>query len=56
MSGIGSLTVTDSAGTRTIAVSGAPNIYTVASNGMPQDGEVTVSLSEGLSAYSFTFG
>lgn len=54
--GTGTLTVTSGSRTRTIAVSGAPNIYTVASTAEPADGEVTIELSPGLEAYSFTFG
>lgn len=54
--GTGTLTVTDSAGTRTIEVSGAPDIYTVASTAPARDGTVSIALSSGLAAYSFTFG
>jgi cytochrome c biogenesis protein CcdA/thiol-disulfide isomerase/thioredoxin len=54
--GTGTLTVTDAAGTRTIAVSGAPDIYTVASSASARDGTVSIALSPGLAAYSFTFG
>ncbi|MGC3994646.1 MAG: cytochrome c biogenesis protein DipZ [Propionicimonas sp.] len=54
--GTGTLQVTTDGATRTIAVKGAPNIYTVATNGAPVDGTVTIALSEGLDAYSFTFG
>lgn len=42
--------------TKTIKVSGAPNIYTVASSAEPQDGQIIIALSPGLAAYSFTFG
>ncbi|MFT4108944.1 cytochrome c biogenesis protein CcdA [Propionicimonas sp.] len=54
--GTGTLTVTAGGTTRMIAVEGAPNIYPVASSGAPADGTVTIALSEGLAAYSFTFG
>jgi hypothetical protein len=54
--GTGTLTVT-SGGTRTVTrVSGAPDIYTVAAQGPAKDGAVTIGLSPGLTAYSFTFG
>jgi hypothetical protein len=55
--GTGTLTITDSAGTRTIPISGAPNIHDVlGSGGGYRNGTVTITLSPGLSAYSFTFG
>jgi cytochrome c biogenesis protein CcdA/thiol-disulfide isomerase/thioredoxin len=54
--GTGTLTVTEDGATRTIPVSGAPDIYTVASHDSPQDGTVTIAMSPGLEAYSFTFG
>ncbi len=58
--GTGTLTVSavtrGAAHTRTIAVSGAPNIRTVVSAASPRTGVVTVRLSPGLKAYSFTFG
>ncbi|HMH58027.1 MAG TPA: redoxin domain-containing protein, partial [Galbitalea sp.] len=54
--GTGTLTVTDSAGTRTIPVSGAPNIHDVLKAGGYRNSTVTIELSSGLSAYSFTFG
>jgi Thioredoxin like C-terminal domain len=41
---------------RVIAVSGAPDIYTVATEQPAQDGTVSIGLSPGLQAYSFTFG
>jgi hypothetical protein len=56
VSGTGTLTVTDSQGTRTIAVSGAPNIHDVLKAGGYRNSTVTITLSPGLSAYSFTFG
>ena len=55
--GTGTLTVTDPAGTRTIAVSGAPNIHDVlTAGGGYRNGTVTIRLSAAHSAYSFTFG
>jgi cytochrome c biogenesis protein CcdA/thiol-disulfide isomerase/thioredoxin len=54
--GTGTLTVTAGGSTRTITVSGAPDIYTVASHPSAQDGTVTIAVSPGLAAYSFTFG
>jgi cytochrome c biogenesis protein CcdA/thiol-disulfide isomerase/thioredoxin len=60
--GTGTLTVT-SGGTggaggtsKVIRVSGAPDIYTVATKQPASDGAVTIRLSPGLQAYSFTFG
>jgi cytochrome c biogenesis protein CcdA/thiol-disulfide isomerase/thioredoxin len=54
--GTGTITVTADGRERTIRVSGAPNIYTVASAPDPEHGEVELELSPGLEAYSFTFG
>jgi cytochrome c biogenesis protein CcdA/thiol-disulfide isomerase/thioredoxin len=56
--GTGTLTVSGpgSGSTQVIHVSGAPNIYTVASSASATTGTVTIKLSPGLSAYSFTFG
>jgi thiol-disulfide isomerase/thioredoxin len=55
--GTGTLTVTDSAGTRTIPVSGPPDIRDVLKpGGGYRNGTVTITLSKGLTAYSFTFG
>jgi cytochrome c biogenesis protein CcdA/thiol-disulfide isomerase/thioredoxin len=54
--GTGTLTVSGGGTTKVIRVSGAPDIYTVASQSSPRNGEVTVRLSPGLAAYSFTFG
>jgi cytochrome c biogenesis protein CcdA/thiol-disulfide isomerase/thioredoxin len=56
LSGTGSVTVTNQGTTRTYAVGGAPNIYTVLSGSTPVAGTLTAKLSPGLSAYSFTFG
>jgi thiol-disulfide isomerase/thioredoxin len=54
--GTGTLTVTAGGTTKTIRVSGAPDIYTVATEQPAADGTVTIKLSPGLAAYSFTFG
>jgi len=54
--GKGTLTVTDGSETRTIAVSGEPNIYDLVERMDAARGLVTVQLSPGLEAYSFTFG
>jgi cytochrome c biogenesis protein CcdA/thiol-disulfide isomerase/thioredoxin len=54
--GTGTLTVRSGSSTRTIRVSGAPNIHAVVDAGRARSGTVTVELSPGLSAYSFTFG
>jgi hypothetical protein len=57
--GTGTLTVTGGGGGGTaklIKVSGAPDIYPVASQPTPRDGTVSIKLSPGLAAYSFTFG
>ena len=40
----------------TYQVSGAPDIYPVVSGDTPQTGTLELTLSPGLSAYSFTFG
>lgn len=54
--GTGTLTVSSGGKTKVIRVSGAPDIYTVATEKAAQDGTVTIRLSPGLQAYSFTFG
>jgi cytochrome c biogenesis protein CcdA/thiol-disulfide isomerase/thioredoxin len=60
--GTGTLTVSSggaggaSGTSKIIRVSGAPDIYTVATEHPAQNGTVTVRLSPGLAAYSFTFG
>ena len=56
MSGTGTLTVSGGGGTKTIDVSGAPDIYTVVDEDSPVSGIVSIELSPGLKAYSFTFG
>ena len=54
--GTGTLTVTADGTTRVIRVSGAPDIYTVATEQPAKDGTVIIGLSPGLAAYSFTYG
>jgi thiol-disulfide isomerase/thioredoxin len=56
VSGTGTLTATLDGRTTTYRVSGAPDIYTVVSGSAPRSGTLKVTLSPGLSAYSFTFG
>jgi cytochrome c biogenesis protein CcdA/thiol-disulfide isomerase/thioredoxin len=54
--GTGTLTVSSGGASKVIRVSGAPDIYTVASEPSARTGTVTIGLSPGLQAYSFTFG
>ena len=54
--GTGTLTVSAGGTSQVIRVSGAPDIYTVATKQPAGDGTVTIRLSPGLQAYSFTFG
>jgi cytochrome c biogenesis protein CcdA/thiol-disulfide isomerase/thioredoxin len=54
--GTGTLTVSSGGTSKVIRVSGAPDIYTVAAQQPARDGSVTIDLSPGLQAYSFTFG
>jgi cytochrome c biogenesis protein CcdA/thiol-disulfide isomerase/thioredoxin len=54
--GTGTLTISAGGTSKVIRASGAPDIYTVASQQTAQDGTVTIRLSPGLAAYSFTFG
>lgn len=54
--GTGTLTVTSGGSRKTIRVSGAPDIYTVASSSSAVDGIARIALSPGLQAYSLTFG
>lgn len=56
VSGTGTLTVVKSGKSRTIAVSGAPNIHDLITATRPARGQLDVTLSPGLKAYSFTFG
>jgi hypothetical protein len=54
--GSGTLTVSAGGQSKVIRVSGAPDIYTVTTQQPASDGTVTIRLSPGLQAYSFTFG
>jgi len=54
--GTGTLTVTAGGTSKVIRVSGAPDIYTVATEQPATSGTVTIGLSPGLQAYSLTFG
>jgi cytochrome c biogenesis protein CcdA/thiol-disulfide isomerase/thioredoxin len=54
--GTGTLTVSSGGASKVIRVSGAPDIYTVATEQPASNGTVTIGLSPGLQAYSFTFG
>jgi cytochrome c biogenesis protein CcdA/thiol-disulfide isomerase/thioredoxin len=54
--GTGTLTVSAGGTSKVIHVSGAPDIYTVATQQPARNGTVTIRLSPGLAAYSFTFG
>ncbi|WP_035794377.1 hypothetical protein [Kitasatospora mediocidica] len=54
--GTGTITVTADGRTTSYPVSGAPNIYTLLNRSTPERGSLQVSLSPGLSVYSFTFG
>ena len=54
--GTGTLTVSSGGTNKVIRVSGAPDIYTVATQQPAKDATVTIGLSPGLAAYSFTFG
>ena len=54
--GSGTLTVTADGQSRVIPVSGEPNLYELTDRGSLGRDELTVELSPGLAAYSFTFG
>lgn len=54
--GIGTLTVTGNAETKRIPVSGPPTTHQIVSNDYDPSGHVEVALSQGLRAYSFTYG
>jgi thiol-disulfide isomerase/thioredoxin len=54
--GSGTLTVTGDGMTKVIRVTGIPDIYTVATEPTARNGTVSIKLSPGLQAYSFTFG
>jgi cytochrome c biogenesis protein CcdA/thiol-disulfide isomerase/thioredoxin len=54
--GTGTITATVDGRTTSYPVSGAPNLYTVVHSAKQVQGTVRLTLSAGLSAYSFTFG
>ncbi len=54
--GTGTITATVDGKTTSYSVSGAPNIYALVEGSSQERSSLTVSLSPGLSAYSFTFG
>jgi hypothetical protein len=54
--GTGTITALVDGKSTTYQVSGAPNIYTLLDRKVPEQGLLQVTLSPGLSAYSFTFG
>lgn len=54
--GTGTVTATVNGKTTKYRISGAPDIYTVFHSGSQQQGTIKLTLSPGLSAYSFTFG
>ena len=54
--GTGTLTVSSGGKSETMRVSGAPDIYLVATENPAKNGTVTIGLTPGLQAYSFTFG
>jgi thiol-disulfide isomerase/thioredoxin len=56
VSGTGTITATVDGKTTSYPVSGAPNIYQLLNRQSPERGQLDVTLSPGLSAYSFTFG
>jgi cytochrome c biogenesis protein CcdA/thiol-disulfide isomerase/thioredoxin len=54
--GTGTITATVSGKPRSYAVSGAPDIYALVRRSAPERATIQVTLSPGLTAYSFTFG
>ena len=54
--GTGTVTATVDGRTTSYPVAGAPDIYTVAHHSGPERATVTINLSPGIAAYSFTFG
>jgi cytochrome c biogenesis protein CcdA/thiol-disulfide isomerase/thioredoxin len=54
--GTGTVTSTVNGTTTTFKIGGAPNIYPVVSLKQDASGTVTITLTPGLQAYSFTFG
>ncbi len=56
LSGEGTVTVDDGTGTREIEVSGTPMSYRLVALDTDTTGAITVNVSPGVTAYSFTFG
>ena len=56
LSGTGTAAVTVDGQTTEYVISGTPNIYPIVEQAKSERGRLTVALSPGLSAYSFTFG
>jgi len=56
LGGAGTITVDDGGETRTIAVSGAPNLYPLLAADDLRDGRLTVTASPGAEIYTFAFG
>ncbi|UCR88991.1 cytochrome c biogenesis protein DipZ [Mycetocola spongiae] len=56
LGGEGEITVKNGSDTRTIPVSGVPNSYQIFRADSSSTGELTVTVSGGVDAYSFTFG
>jgi cytochrome c biogenesis protein CcdA/thiol-disulfide isomerase/thioredoxin len=56
VSGPGTLTVTHDGTVRSIPVSGEPNIYDLVELSKAERGQIDVKLSDGMEAFSFTFG
>jgi cytochrome c biogenesis protein CcdA/thiol-disulfide isomerase/thioredoxin len=56
VAGEGELTVREDGQVRRVQVHGTPTLYQVADRGQPGTGVLEVEVSEGVSAYSFTFG
>ncbi|WP_424230485.1 cytochrome c biogenesis protein DipZ [Actinophytocola sp.] len=56
LSGTGTVTYTSGDTTKTIQVNGTPNSYRLLSTKAIEAGSVTVTVSQGVQAYSFTFG
>jgi cytochrome c biogenesis protein CcdA/thiol-disulfide isomerase/thioredoxin len=56
VSGPGTLTVTRDGKVTTIQVSGEPNIYDLTNLAKPKRGTLDVKLTDGMEAFSFTFG
>ncbi|RKR74355.1 cytochrome c biogenesis protein DipZ [Frondihabitans australicus] len=54
--GTGTITATVGGKSTAMRVSGAPNIYTVVNSSSVHTGAVSIAVSPGLRAYSFTFG